>query len=435
MSSIPRVRSIAIVGAGPSGLATAKYLIAEKCFQRIDILEHRRDVGGVWNYEPDASETIDGSVMNDSHSPRDASRRLEESKSSGFVSPMYEGLETNIPRCLMEFSDQRFPTECQLFPSQITVLEYLNRYARDVLHMIRFSTLVLDIQPTIYEETPCWMVRTKENTSKEHRVQIYDAVVIASGHYNVPFTPDLCGLQAWKEAYPESLIHSRDYHRVEPFRNKRSTSYLVVGPEEFKEDVPEISEFIVEGRAVRFTNGRLEYGVDVVLFCTGYSYCFPFLSTLSPPLVTDGTRTEHVYKQIFYSPRPTLAFSALPQKIVPFPTAECQAAVIARVWSHRLQLPCERAMEDWEESVIREHGNGKRFHILNFPRDVEYINELHDWSVKATTAPVGKVPPRWSERTRWTRERFPAIKKAFVDKGEERHTVRHIEDLGFVFDA
>lgn len=47
----------------------------------------------------------------------------------------------------------------------------------------------------------------------------------------------------------------------------------------------------------------------------------------------------------------------------------------------------------------------------------------------------GKTPPKWSEKETWTRERFPEIKKAFADRGEARHSVRRVEELGFDYDA
>lgn len=48
---------------------------------------------------------------------------------------------------------------------------------------------------------------------------------------------------------------------------------------------------------------------------------------------------------------------------------------------------------------------------------------------------LGKVPPYWAEKEYWTRERFPAIKKAFQSLGEDRHAKRTLEDVGFSFEA
>lgn len=203
--------------------------------------------------------------------------------------------------------------------------------------------------------------------------------------------------------------------------------------DQYEEDVPEIVEFIVERRALRFANGRLEEEIDAVVFCTGYLYSYPFLSSMEPPLISDGARTQHVYKQIFYNRHPTLAFVGLPQKIIPFPLFESQAAVIARVWADRLQLPCLEEMKAWEQETIRERGDGKSFHVLGFPLDADYINEMHEWSLQAQPNGMGKTPPLSGERERWIRERIPLIKRAFVEKGDERFKITKIENLGFIY--
>lgn len=50
MGSLPRpsgslhVKRVAIIGAGPSGLAVAKYLLAERSFDKIDIYEQQYDI-------------------------------------------------------------------------------------------------------------------------------------------------------------------------------------------------------------------------------------------------------------------------------------------------------------------------------------------------------------------------------------------------------
>lgn len=205
--------------------------------------------------------------------------------------------------------------------------------------------------------------------------------------------------------------------------------------------LPEISEFIIQDRAVRFTNGHLLKNVDKVVFCTGYLYSFPFLKHLKPPIVTTGERTEGLYRQIFWRPNPTLSFIALPQRIVPFPISESQGAVIARVLSGRLSLPSSSEMLSWEKSRIAQHGAGKSFHILGFPADAQYINDLHAWSLSATRDPklendgVGKIPPYWGDKEQWIRERIPGIKSASRAWGKNRLQITTLEQLGFDFES
>lgn len=42
------VKKICIVGAGPTGLAAVKYLLAEAAFEKIDVFEQQSQAGGVW---------------------------------------------------------------------------------------------------------------------------------------------------------------------------------------------------------------------------------------------------------------------------------------------------------------------------------------------------------------------------------------------------
>lgn len=218
--------------------------------------------------------------------------------------------------------------------------------------------------------------------------------------------------------------------------SQRSESILLSDAGPSKEDLPEIVEFLLDDRAVRFANGRIEKNVDRVLFCTGYFYSFPFLTLPdTAPVIGDGTHCKNLYLHMFYRPHPTLAFPTLPQRVIPFPLAEVQSAVISRVWSGRLTLPSESKMKAWEDEVYAATGGGRDFHLLSFPKDADYMVAMYEWAMSAADGRgKGKEPPRWNEREYWLRERFAAVKKAFQNRGEDRHAVRTVEELGFDFD-
>ena len=50
----------------------------------------------------------------------------------------------------------------------------------------------------------------------------YDAVVVASGHFNVPFVPAVEGLDEFERARPGSVLHSKLYRGRDDFRDKVS---------------------------------------------------------------------------------------------------------------------------------------------------------------------------------------------------------------------
>ena len=216
------VKRIAIIGAGPSGLAAAKYLLAEDAFDKIDIFEQRCNVGGVWNYTVEADGLLQRVPRTDPHEPlaRPLWRDSDGEKQPVFVSPMYNTLETNIPHPLMQFSDLQFPKDTQLFPRREVVLGYLEKYAEEVRHLIRFSTQVMSIDLQMDEPHPKWLVRTQNLLTTTIEESTYDAVVVASGHYNVPYIPDIPGAQAWDCKYPGTMIHSKFYRSPDNFKDK-----------------------------------------------------------------------------------------------------------------------------------------------------------------------------------------------------------------------
>lgn len=448
-----------------------RYLLAEGCFDIIDVFEQQASFGGVWNYSNEPIGAIDIPQTNP-HQPLDKpiwqsvldpDGIAQGARQATFISPMYEQLETNIPHSIMKFSDMPSLEDHQLFPSRETVTRYLEDHGKDVRHLVSFQTQVMEIYQT---QPGAHQVRLKDLQTETVYEKPYDAVVVANGHYTVPSLPNIKGIEEWNQVNPGVISHSKFYRRPGPFADKkvmvvgnaasgtdiasqigavckhpllmsqRSDSYLAFTAG-YKEIVPEIAEFLPDTqgtRAVRFVDGRVEENLDAILFATGYYYSFPFLPSLEPKIISTGERVQHLYKHLFYIDDPTIAFIGIPSKIIPFRTVEGQGAVVARVWAGRLQLPSKLDMSKWEEQVIAEHGAGKAFHVLSFPEDFEYHNELVDWATHAT-GQGGKLPMRWSAKETWARERFPAIKKAFADKGAARHSIKTLEELGFDYNA
>ncbi|CAI7666978.1 unnamed protein product [Penicillium palitans] len=476
MAITNHIRRVAVIGAGPSGLAAVKYLLAEKSFDQIEVFEQRSSVGGVWNYTPSSSKKGISTTVPQltPHEPVEKPVWVDsaEGREATFVSPLYDRLETNIPKELMRYSDQAFPLESQLFPKHRTVRQYLEDYAEDVKGLIQFETQVLEVK--LEDETlSTWSLTTKNLPTGIDTTHTYDAVVVASGHFTVPHIPDISGIQAWDASYPGVISHSKFYNSPEPFQGKKvvvvgnsasgldiggqinevsqgklllsqlSESYLAAPPNGDKIICPEIVEFLpstTHDRGIKFADGRIEEHVDAIVFCTGYFYSYPFLSSLNPPAVTHGWRTMNVYQQLFYIDHPTLVFPVLSQRVIPFPMAENHAAVFSRVWSARLTLPPKDEMKAWEASEIEAKGDGKGFHLLPFPKDADYLNFLYDWAEKAEARPglsnngQGKLGTWWGERERWMRSNFPDIRRAFIQRGDERGEIKNLAELGFDFE-
>ncbi|KAF6226953.1 hypothetical protein HO133_008394 [Letharia lupina] len=464
------IKRIAIIGAGPSGLAAAKYLLAENAFSEIIIYEQRNSVGGTWNYTPlppKRQSSVNGD-LNGSSEPN--ALDVVTANLPKLNTPMYEGLESNLPHMLMQFSDTPFPERTQLFARRDTVQQYLQDYASDIISMIRFGHEVHEVRPTGGDECHGWEITTKATAERESKVERFDAVVAANGHCDWPLLPKVEGLDAWCKQFPDSLYHSVSFKNPKAFEKKRvllvgggpsgadigrqiarvcEHPFLSAQPKKspYHTDEPDTRDYstlvalMPDERAAKFADGSVERNIDAIILCTGYAYSFPFLAPVDPTIKDEGIRALPLYQYIFHIQHPTLAFIETPEMIVPFPLAECQAAVIARVWSSRLTLPNRHKMQDWRESVVRERGAAREFHALKPPLDLEYMKEMYDWSSKATETAAceggagGKMPKWWDARACWVRMMAAEMKKAFNARGEARSNVLTYEELGFRFDG
>lgn len=88
-------------------------------------------------------------------------------------------------------------------------------------------------------------------------------------------------------------------------------------------------------------------------------------------------------------------------------------------------------MDRWEGARVAERGSGRKFHEMLTLEDLDYHNYLVGWVEKAKPTKVGKMPERWSDADYWARERFPAIKRAFAERGEGRKKVKTMKELDF----
>lgn len=140
--------------------------------------------------------------------------------------PMYEGLESNLPHMLMQYSDTPFPEGTQLFPTRETVLQYLHDYASDIISMIRFDHQVIGVRPTSGDECNGWEVIARATAEREDKVERFDAVIAANGHCDWPLLPVIEGLDAWSREFPESLCHSVSYKNAKAFEDKVSVSSI-----------------------------------------------------------------------------------------------------------------------------------------------------------------------------------------------------------------
>ncbi|KAJ1657936.1 monooxygenase [Dispira simplex] len=335
------IRRVAIIGAGPSGLACANALVAanrrvdpagEIPFTHIQVFEQKATVGGTWCYSPVPDPNV--TLPSTNPLPNHLLRHSQESTGS-----LYENLYTNLPTDIMGFPDFPFPQSDSPFVHRSTVYKYLQDYVtqRDLLRYIRFNTQVMRL--TWCDDTHVWQctvrpVKVTSLTSPKAPIPCYsesfDAVMVCNGHFNTPFIPEFPGLaKLAAQSSPGVFMHSHQYKHPGIAQGK---SVLVVGGGPSAQDIireilplaqhvhqsvrtpeqaisiskyergewnhaqhatftvhPGLERFDPEERWVYF---RDQSGItlpDLVIFATGYLYSLPFLPQLyqKPPDMPD----------------------------------------------------------------------------------------------------------------------------------------------------
>ena len=170
-----RGAAVAIIGAGPGGLAAAKYAI-EDGFDA-SVFEASDDLGGQWH-------------------------------TTAPHSGVWPGMHTNTSRAMTAFSDFPAPPDHPLHPAAEQVHAYLHAYAREfgVLDRIRFRTPVID-------------VRAGARARWEVNGEPFDRIVVASGRFRKPFVPPTL------RTFGGELIHAFDYPGSQAFGERRTLVY------------------------------------------------------------------------------------------------------------------------------------------------------------------------------------------------------------------
>ncbi|KAM3619277.1 uncharacterized protein V6R79_005457 [Siganus canaliculatus] len=186
------VQRVAVIGAGPSGLASIKACLDEgmtpTCFESSD------DMGGLWKFK-EVSEPNRASI--------------------------YRSLTINISKEMMCFSDFPIPADYPNYMHHSKILQYFRMYAEHfkLLQHIRFQTSVKSVrQRPDFSVTGKWEVVTENKDGQEEK-HVFDAVICCSGHYTYPNLPlkDFPGIETFQGKY----FHSWDYKGPEDMHGKR----------------------------------------------------------------------------------------------------------------------------------------------------------------------------------------------------------------------
>ena len=158
-----------VLGAGPSGIAAAKNLLAAG-FRRVVVYDRNAEVGGNWIYSPDPGH-----------------------------SSVFETTHIISSKRLSQYDDFPMPEGYPDYPGHAQLKAYFQSYARHfgVDRVLQLRTEVTSARP---RAEGGWTVTLKDGRREE-----FDALLVASGHHWDPRMPSYPG------TFDGELLHSHDY--------------------------------------------------------------------------------------------------------------------------------------------------------------------------------------------------------------------------------
>ncbi|GMT35859.1 hypothetical protein PFISCL1PPCAC_27156, partial [Pristionchus fissidentatus] len=189
-------KRVCIVGAGAAGLPSIRHSVLYG-FDTV-CYEGQGEIGGLWRFKPE--ETDESSVM--------------------------KSTVINSSKEMTAYSD--FPPEPTVanFMHNTHMCKYLEDYAENfkLAQYIKFHHKVLDIvRAADYNETGKWNVTVKDLKSGDTTTEVFDGVLVCTGHHTRPHWP-----VKWKgqDEFKGQIIHAHSYKDHRGFEDK---SVVVVG--------------------------------------------------------------------------------------------------------------------------------------------------------------------------------------------------------------
>jgi len=339
---------LAIIGAGPSGLAALRAFESARNggaeIPELVCYERQSDWGGIWNYTWRTGLDAHGEPVHGS---------------------MYRYLWSNGPKECLEFADYSFEEHfgrlIPSYPPRAVLHDYIvGRVEKSgVRPYIRFETTVRWVEYN--ETTKKYLVRSHDLKADTYSDEEFDWVINASGHFSTPNVPSFEGL----DKFPGRVMHSHDFRDAVEFADK---DVLVVGSSYSAEDIgiqchkygaksvtfsyrhnpmgftwPESLDerpllTKVVGRTAHFLDGSTK-DFDAIVLCTGYLHHYPYLPD-SLRLKTDNRLYPlGLYKGIFWEEQPTFMYLGAQDQFYTFNMFDSQAWYARDVVLGRIELP------------------------------------------------------------------------------------------------
>ncbi|MGD2172943.1 MAG: NAD(P)/FAD-dependent oxidoreductase, partial [Gammaproteobacteria bacterium] len=196
-------KRVAVIGAGPSGLAQLRAFQSakEKGAEIPDIVcfEKQEDWGGLWRYTWRTGLDEHGEPVHGS---------------------MYRYLWSNGPKEGLEFADyffeDHFGKPIASYPPRAVLFDYIEGRVKKagVRHWCRFNTPVRHVS---YDEGTGMFHVTAHDLEKDvEYTEEFDHVIVATGHFSTPNVPYFKGF----ETFNGRVLHAHDFRDAMEFKDK-----------------------------------------------------------------------------------------------------------------------------------------------------------------------------------------------------------------------
>ncbi|ETS73018.1 hypothetical protein PFICI_15193 [Pestalotiopsis fici W106-1] len=449
-------RRVAVIGAGPAGAIATDALAKEQAFDTIRVFDRRSGIGGTWIHTPhlpasipSLEEILNGTADKTIVVPEilptvtPVSEEVNSHQLRFSDTAIHENLHSNITPEIMSFSTYPFPDTL----SPRTLKEYgpqapfrhhtiIRDWVENIFRSNGHDKLV-ELNTTIeraVKQAEEWNLTLRKEVSGRNYWwrEKFDALVVASGHYNVPWFPEIKGLLEWDKTYPGSLVHSKHFKGPKNFKGKR---VLVVGGSVSSHEIiheildvaqapvyaavrgdpipafgwipfehpsievrKQISRLDAGTGRVHFADGSHLDKIDHIVFGTGYTFSFPFLPHVQQRISKAYRRLPGVWQHTWDIEDPSLAFIGMLGGGFTFRAYEYQAVAVARHLAGRARhsLPPISEQLEWERARVAEKKGGKDYYSIapNYKEFFDFLRGFAGDPVEGTTGrklePFGK---------------------------------------------
>ncbi|WP_050526075.1 NAD(P)-binding domain-containing protein [Pseudorhodobacter aquimaris] len=343
-------KRVAIIGAGPSGLAQLRAFQSARQngeeIPEITCFEKQGDWGGLWNYTWRTGLDIHGEPVHSS---------------------MYRYLWSNGPKEGLEFADysfeEHFGKQIASYPPRAVLFDYIEGRVKkaNVRDWIRFNTAVRHVRYNATDET--FTVTAHDHLKDSTYEETFDHVICASGHFSTPNVPYYEGF----EDFNGRILHAHDFRDAREFEGK---DLLILGSSYSAEDIgsqcwkygaksittsyrsapmgfdwpdnwDEVPALVkVDGNTAYFKDGTSRH-VDAIILCTGYKHFFNFLPDDLRLKTSNRLAAADLYKGVVFVNNPRMFYLGMQDQWFTFNMFDAQAWWVRDAIMGKIEIPSD----------------------------------------------------------------------------------------------